>query len=47
MLAAAATKSYQICVVQILIAIGNPEGKVKERETPHWSLGDFSQLVVL
>lgn len=47
MLVVATTKSYQICVVQILVAIGNPAGKVEERETPHWSLGDFSQSVVL
>ena len=47
MLAAAATKSYQTFVVQILVAIGNPAGKVKERETPHWSFGDFSHSVVL
>jgi len=35
MLAAAATKSYQICVVQIVASIANPPGKVKEREMPH------------
>lgn len=30
MLVAAATKSYQTCVVQILVAVGNPAGKVKK-----------------